>query len=1465
MTSALRMAAGFAVSVLATGALAGIVEGAGPVATPPASGGPDSVDLTRPTLYVVGYAHLDTQWRWTYLDTIRDFIPATLVRNFALFDKYPGYVFNFGGSRRYGMMEEYYPDDYAKLKDYVKAGRWFPCGSSVDENDANVPSAESQIRHALYGNRYFRREFGVASDEFMLPDCFGFPASLPSVLAHCGIKGFSTQKLTWNAVVPIPFKVGVWQGPDGKSVIAALDPGSYVGEVREDLSKSDSWFQRIENNGKQSGVYVDYHYYGTGDTGGAPKEPSVAMVEKSLENGSDPNAKIHVISSTADAMYNAISDEERSKLPTYKGELELTQHSAGSVSSEAYMKRWNRKNELLADAAEKASTAAWWLGAGHYPAARLERAWELVLGSQMHDILPGTSVPLAYDLSWNDEIIAANQFGAMLTDAARSVISSMDTTGEGVPVVVFNPLAWDRSDVVEAEVPFTGAAPLGVVVTGPDGNQSPAQLLSAADGVARVGFIAHAPSVGFAAYSVQLQAAAKSAQLSALKVDADGRRLENEHYVVKFDDHGDVASILDKDANQELLAAPARIGLYYENPSQWPAWNQDWSDRVKPATSFVGADGPVSFKVIENGPARVAVEVTRSAEGSTFTQRVRLAAGGDRVEFDTIVDWQTRERSVRAEFPLTASNPTATYDLQAGAIERGNGHEQQYEYGFHQWFDLTDTSGKFGASVMCDSKYGCDKPTDNTVRLTMLYTPGVRGGYPDQSSQDIGRHHITYAVQGHAGDWRQERSFEQAARLNQPLVPFRAAAAHQGALGKSFSLVRVSDPRVSVQAVKKAEDSDEVIVRLREQSGKPVRGLKVAVGDGIVAAREVDGQERPLGKAAVSGGELATDIGGFELKAFAVQVGEASSEQRVAADKSSPVRLDFDSDVISTNKDRTNGAMTSGNASYPAEQTPATLEIDGVTFKLGSGAADGQNNALSARGQQIKLPSGSFNRVYLLAASSDGDVTADFNVGGSATPVTVQDWGGFVGQWDHREWPGDVYDPRYPWGTTDIIGLTPGYTKPEEIGWYVSHHHAPTKGGKGEDVIYRYCYMFKVGIDLPAGATSIGLPNDPRVKIFAMTAVDEADAATTPAAPLFDTLKGHKQGPPSVAVVDAPERNGEAFANAVSVAVEPGLYWHEGSFHYTTDGANPTAGSPVYSGPITLSDTATVKVAAQNPDGSLGPVASRTINVNDRTPPTVLGVVGMYETPRITVQFSEPVAGIAAGDIRLEPSIAIKGVEPSADHRSATVQLAESPKVGQQYSVRVSNIKDASPAGNTLKQAAVPFTVPGPVFSLDTIGPDQFGKSITDVQGLPVKAGDSWTINFFAKMDKQPVNHTPLIGFGACELTTPGQGRYLCKFAEGVHFWAHNQDAQGAEQYDLGRWQMITATFDGANVKLYKDGKPIGQGAVRLADDKNVVNIAPLDPWDKRYRFEGQLAGLTIWNTALPEPAVKALTASGPR
>jgi alpha-mannosidase len=1142
-----------------------------------------SRDLTKqPTLYAVGYAHLDTEWRWEYPQVINEFLRKTMEDNFALFEKYPGYVFNFSGANRYRLMKEYYPADFAKLKMYVDKGRWFPAGSSMEEGDVNAPNAEALIRQILYGNDWFRKELGTSSAEYMLPDCFGFPASLPAILAHSGIRGFSTQKLTWgsgsyvggpqsieNTPVGTPFNVGVWVGPDGSQVIAALNPGGYGSNITTDLSQplppmpvdpaiaalqaklatlqqaradaqkngtrmnpedarayretqelltaadkarqaaesarfQEDWAARVLANGKATGIFADYHYFGTGDVGGAPQNSTAERLQAILDKGTatfpidggrggrngsqavgEPvkvgDGPVHVISAKADQMFLDITDQQAAALPRYTGELELINHSAGSLTSEGYQKRWIRQQEILADAAEKSSIAAAWLGARAYPLDRLNAAWTLTMGSHFHDLAAGTATPRAYNFAWNDDVIAMNQFADVIKDGSEAVSAGMNTKVKGTPIVVFNPLNIAREDVVEANVKLDGKV---VRVTGPDGAVVASQVENG-----KVVFVAKMPSVGYAVYDVE---AAQEMEKSTLRVN--DHELENEYYRVKLNADGDVSSIFDKKLSKELLSAPMRLAISYDNPSQWPAWNMDWEQERAEPTAYVS--GPAKVRIAEDGPARVAIEVTRDTDGSHFVQTIRLSSGdaGKRVEFVNAIDWKTKESNLKATFPLTAYNQMATYNWDIGTIMRPTEDPNKFEVPSHQWIDLTDASGTFGATILTDDKNGSDKPNDHTIRLTLLRTPGTKGGYHDEATQDIGHHEFTFGFSGHADGWRDAQTDWQGQRLNDPLMAFEASK-HEGGLGKSFSLLHVSNPRIRVMAVKQAELSDEVIVRLVELDGKPQPDVHVAFSGRITEAREVNGQEQPVGPARVSDGELVTSFGAYQPRTFALRMQHSTTS--VMATTSQPVELKYDAATASNDGGHsTTGFDGKGNA-LPAEMLPKELIFNNVRFELAP-AATGTSNAITAAGQTINLPAGHGNRVYLLAASTDGDQTATFTAGDKKTELTIENWGGFIGQWDNRTWSSDDFAHDH-YG--EMTGLTPGFIKRDDLAWYASHHH----NANGENQAYSYSYLFGYSIELPPSATTLTLPNNDKIRILAISVAEE-DPRITPAHPLYDVL-----------------------------------------------------------------------------------------------------------------------------------------------------------------------------------------------------------------------------------------------------------------------------------------------------------------------------------------------------------------------
>ena len=488
-------------------------------------------------------------------------------------------------------------------------------------------------------------------------------------------------------------------------------------------------------------------------------------------------------------------------------------------------------------------------------------------------------------------------------------------------MVVFNPLNIAREDVVEASVEFPGGVPQAVHVTGPGGNEAPAQISGG-----KILFLAQVPPTAYAVYDVQ---PGEASGTSTLKVSNDS--LENQYYRVRLNGDGDVASIFDKTIGKELLSAPARLAISYDNPQQWPAWNMDWDQERTPPKAYVS--GPPKIRVAENGPARVALEVSRETAGSAFLQTIRLSAGdaGKRVEFGNVIDWNTKESNLKAAFPLTAANRVATYNWDIGTIERPTAEPKKFEVPSHQWIDLTDISGEFGATVLTDCKNGSDKPNDHTIRLTLVRTPGTAGGYHDQGTQDLGHHEFVYGIAGHAGSWRDGQTDWQGQRLNAPLIAFETSK-HAGALGQEFSLLKVSNPRIRVLTLKKAEQSEEIIVRMVELDGKPQENVRVSFASPVVAAREVNGQEQPMGPATVSDGAVVTSFSAYQPRTFAVKL--AATTGKASSVHSAPVKLRYDLATASNDGTKSSQGFDGKGNALPAEMLPSQIQFDGVEFQL---------------------------------------------------------------------------------------------------------------------------------------------------------------------------------------------------------------------------------------------------------------------------------------------------------------------------------------------------------------------------------------------------------------------------------------------------------------------------------------------------------------------------------------------------
>ncbi len=1190
-------------------------------------------------LYMVATAHLDTQWRWTIQDTINEYVPDTMRQNFALLEKYPGYVFSFEGAFRYQLMKEYYPAEFEKVKQYVRSGRWKVAGSWVDAVDTHVPSPESLIRHALYGNGFFRRELGATSRDVFLPDCFGFGYALPSVAAHTGLYAFSTQKLSWGSFIKMPFDIGLWEGVDGSTLIASINPGDYVSVIKRDPALDPTVYATQDLQAQRSGLPIAYRYYGTGDVGGGPTEGSVRLLQQALGEHAETRVIAAAPDQLAHDLMTSLTPEQLKELPRYRGEFLMTSHGTGCYTSQAAMKRYNRTNEVLADAAERAAVAADWLGGLAYPRETLRDAWVRFLWNQFHDDVTGTSIPEAYVFAWNDETIAGNQFADVLSTATATVARALDTAGEGVPLVVYNPLAIAREDVVDAWVSFPGGAPQGVRVVGPDGREVPAQVAEAKGSAARVVFVARVAPLSFSVFTLAPGPAPSDAGRE-LKVTAAG--LENARYRVTLNADGDVASLFDKRLGRELLAAPLRLQLLDDAPDQWSAWEINYTDLAATPKALVAA--PAKVRVVEAGPARVSLEVEREALGSTFTDRIRLASGaaGDRVEVEHTIAWRSKGTLLEAAFPLAAANPLATYDLGLGAVQRGVSRPNLYEVPAQRWADLTAADGSFGVAIMNDSKYGWDHPDAGTLRLTLVHTPRVVPAWDwltDQASMDLGRHHVLTALAGHTGDWREGGVPFQADRLNQPLLAWQAAP-HTGPLGRSFSLLTVtaadgSMPPVAVRAVKRAEESDEIVVRLQELSGRPLDGVRVRFAWPAVAVRELNGAEEAI-SAHGTGGALPSPLPPLALSDGAVVLGFAPFRPRtIAVTLAAPpvsigrltahvMPLPFNRDGISRDAAPRDGDFDGRGHSIAGDLLPATIVSGGIAFTTGP-QADRRYNVVACRGQKLKLPIGGADALYLAAASVGGDRLATFLVDGKPATMTIHDWAEPVGQWDSRLVGGDFHE--------DPATIAPGYAKTQPLAWVGTHRH----DALGENEAYVFTNVYRYRLPLPPGARTVTLPSDERVIVVAATAVGGEGQPAVAAQPFADA------GSATVVHLSAPHRQ---FVGSVPVTLtspSPGA-----TIRYTLDGSDPAESSPRYEAPVAVDRTATVKARAFAPGMDNRFIAAAAFTKTTLRPAVPRETGGLQ--PGVTCRLYE-------GEFRKVPDFT--KLEPKATLALATVRVPE--------------------------------------------------------------------------------------------------------------------------------------------------------------------------------------------------------------
>lgn len=834
--------------------------------------------LGEMTIHVVPQAHIDLAWWWRYdPHGIHIVCKHTMETAFTNMELYPDYTFTFLQVPAIDPLETLYPELYYKLQYYLHApvalgeriwnprasgtGRLEIAGGMWDESDGCLPCGESVVRQCLYGKRYFHYKFGIDVRTAWFQDAWTHPWTYPQILKKSGIdsymfkrgEGGNDELMFW------------WEAPDGSRVFA-YKPGSHGGE---NLPPQDVVDKRLIDLNRRYGTKDDIVLVGVGNHGGGPLRADVERMKKSMEErmqkttGERPAA---IKFSTPSRFLETIM-KENYNFPVVANEITPT--FRGAYTSVSEIKKGNRHSENLLMTLEKFSSIAAAMGIYEYPHTPIYEAWKKVMLNQFHDTISGTDILPATDDAINLYKEVLKTGAHYLHKAMARIAEKVNTQGDGIPIIVFNPLSWERTGAVEIDLEAPGAVK-DLTLSDDRGNQVPVQIA----GITKRNekqylhavFVAeNVPSIGYKTYHAIPKLIYEDAH------HAKKHEIENEFLRVRIDPMtGCVESIFDKKNLREILDGSGKGNLIQiledfgdsEGRLTPKAAVSSTARRITDYPDFKwtdqswDVDSAAEIGLIENGPVRTVVQVKKKFELSRFTQKIILYSTIPRVDFEIAVDWIGQNKMVKVSFPLSVSAPEATYEIPYGTISRPSIGE---EHVAQKWVDVS--AQDYGVSLLNDSRYGYDV-NGNVIRLSILRSPS----YPVYSTDERGTHTVRYSLYPHMRGWREAKVMRQGYELNYPLLA-AVASPHSGDLPPVHSFVKIEPENLIISVLKKAEDSDNLILRFYETEGKQSTA-QISLSEPIDAVHKTDLLENSLEEIGTDGKNFRVAVGAYSIESF---------------------------------------------------------------------------------------------------------------------------------------------------------------------------------------------------------------------------------------------------------------------------------------------------------------------------------------------------------------------------------------------------------------------------------------------------------------------------------------------------------------------------------------------------------------------------------------------------------------------
>ena len=765
------------------------------------------------TAHVVGYAHMDMAWLWRWEESIHDIMYNTFTNQIGLMNRNPDYTFAQDQAVVLDSMEHYYPDVFKGLQEKARTGNFVPATSSWVQMDENVSDGESLVRQFLYGQKYSKEKFGHYVRFAWQPDVFGHPETMPQIAKKAGIEFYLFDR----PHDPARPRIIWWQGLDGSRVLGYSTPSEYTGTLNH---------QRVTlpvlRDAGQAGVKDMLVLYGAGDHGGGPNPDDVAAIARMNASPDDVRVKPTNVSDYIDRLLSGKKD-----FPVYNQELNPV--FPGCYTTQVEMKRHNRQSEqLLLDAEKMSELAVFFNYRDYYPVRDFSEAWKLVLLNQAHDLAAGSGIgPIYADAALQYKEVFQRGYRA-LNFSLENLGLQLDTQGDGVPLVIYNPQSFDRTDLVTAEI--SGFSLPARLVAVHENETVPVQILKApakegAGETATVIFVAHnVPQMGLKLYRLVAETAPAGA--SPLRVGSKPRPyLENEFFRVEIDpDTGNIARLFDKTNQREALRGEG---------NSLTAWEDTAAEAARTSKEYAGpawdvgitgkkweVDQAPGVAIAEQGPARATIRVVRRFRDSQFTQDISLMPGVPRVDVAMTLDWHERATFLKAGFPVNAESGKVSAEIPYGVIERDQTGEEAV---MGKWVDISGPG--YGVAIINNGRNGYDAK-GNAIHLSV-----VRGPWAPDPRADEGEHMFGYSIYPHRGGWREGQVPRQAMAFNSPLLsmqePHHASSQEQwagkkGGLPEAYSFIKTDSDHVVLYALKQMEgfyDTD-AIARFVEIEGR---------------------------------------------------------------------------------------------------------------------------------------------------------------------------------------------------------------------------------------------------------------------------------------------------------------------------------------------------------------------------------------------------------------------------------------------------------------------------------------------------------------------------------------------------------------------------------------------------------------------------------------------------------------------